>query len=390
MEGPALGLRWRLNLEYYASMNQDSTRVSLRYANSHVAAMHAYVPGMQPQGPGWVKLNTNENPYPPSPRVAKAITAALSEDGLRLRYYPNPTSAPLREAIATHHGLTPQQVLIGNGCDDILNLLIRVFAGPGKVAGMLQPSYSLYGVLSQIQPAAMRKVTLGRDLAWTVDDVLATGAKLFFLTNPNAPTGVSFPQQQIRELAERLDGILVIDETYAPFASDDATALVSEGYGNVVIARSFSKSHALAGLRVGYALAQPTVIDLLDCVRDSYNVDCLAQVGVLAALQDKAYYAKTMAKVKNTRDLLYNFYKNEMGWFCYPSSGNFHFVEPRSAAGQTGPEVAAELYQFLEKQRILVRYFSADAFTASFLRISVGSETESTQLQQALHEWFER
>ena len=355
------------------------------FANTHVNALHAYVPGQQPTGSGWVKLNTNENPFPPSPKVSEAIQAYLANDATRLRLYPNPTSAPLREAIASHHGLAVEQVLAGNGCDDILNLLMRVFSGVGKPAGMMMPSYSLYPVLSGIQGAEMVEVSFTRDMVLDPEAIAKSGANIFFLTSPNAPTGVGFSMETIAAIASALDGILVIDETYAPFAAENAVGLLAE-HPNLVIARSFSKAYALAGLRVGYALASPEIIDLLDRVRDSYNLDGLSQAGALAALEDQAYYAGVREHIIAQRDVMAAWYA-EQGWFCYESAANFHFVEPKNAAGESGPAVSESLFQYLTEHRVLVRHFPGHRLTQGFLRVSLGTESEMQRTREVMEAW---
>lgn len=355
------------------------------WANPHVAAMSPYVPGMQPSESGWVKLNTNELPFPPSPRVVEAIRGEVGEDASRLRLYPNPTSAPLREALAKRHGLSPAGVVIGNGADDILNLLMRVFTGPERAAGMTVPSYSLYKVLAAAQAAPMREVPFTADMALPVSAIRDCGAALFLLTNPNAPTGVGFAREEIRAAALDYPGIFVVDETYAPFACDEMVPLLGE-LPNLVVVRSFSKAFGLAGLRVGYALASPAIANLLDRVRDSYNLDRLAQVGARAALEDVDYYAGVINQVKSLREACERWYA-ELGWFCYPSAANFHFVRPVGPNGAHGPEVAGSFYRYLADQKILVRCFPGHPLTESFLRISVGSAEEMARLREAVERW---
>ncbi len=358
------------------------------YAHAHVNALHAYVPGQQPTGGDWVKLNTNENPFPPSPKVIEAIQGYLGKGGTRLRLYPNPTSGSLRAALASHHSLGVQQVLVGNGCDDILNLLMRVFAGVGKPAGMMMPSYSLYPVLAGIQGAELIEVNFTREMTLDAQAIAASGANLFFLTSPNAPTGVGFSTEAIAAIATALDGILVVDETYAPFASENAVDLLA-AHPNLVIARSFSKAYGLAGLRVGYALASPEIIDLLDRVRDSYNLDGLAQAGALAALEDQAYYADVRRKVLAQRETMAAWYA-EQGWFCYDSAANFHFVEPKNAAGETGPAVSQSLFDYLNEHRVLVRHFPGHRLTQGFLRVSIGTESEMQRTREVMAAWQTR
>ncbi|WOO43515.1 histidinol-phosphate transaminase [Rubellicoccus peritrichatus] len=356
-----------------------------KLANPHVAAMSAYVPGMQPTEPGWVKLNTNELPYAPSPKVIEVIQAELANDAVSLRLYPNPNSAPLREAVAKHHHLNFDQVLIGNGADDVLNLLCRTFASAEKSIGMTVPSYSLYQVLAAAQGAQMENIEFDRSMELPQNAIKSCPANLFFLTNPNAPTGKSFSNDEIRKAANGFSGIFVVDETYAPFAEENAVGLLSE-IPNLVIVRSFSKAFGLAGLRVGYALSSPGIIDLLDRVRDSYNVDRLAQAAALAAISHSYYYEDIANHVRDLRDRMEAWYR-ELGWFVYKSSANFHFVEPLNFNGESGLEVSKSLFEHLHEQKILVRSFPKHALTKSFLRISLGSESEMETLKGAIKSW---
>jgi len=347
--------------------------------------MRPYVPGLQPTDAAWVKLNTNENPFPPSPLVRRAIVEDLGAQASVLRKYPNPTSAPLREAIAEHHGVGVSQVLATNGADDGLNLLMRAFTEPGKPGGMTEPSYSLYTVLAAAAHAEMFRVPFNRDFALPVNEISECGANCFFLTSPNSPSGVGFAPEEVAVLAERFPGILVVDETYAPFAGVDCVGLL-ERFPRLVITRSFSKTFSLAGLRVGYVLAHPAVISLLDRVRDSYNLDRLAQSAAVAALRDTVYYANVIRQTVAERERLGQQY-GEWGWRFPKSAANFHLVEPRNAAGASGPGVAQALYDFLEARKILVRIFPQHPLTRSALRISVGGAEENAALLSALSEW---
>ncbi len=356
-------------------------------ANAHVAAMSPYVPGEQPQGGGWVKLNTNENPYPPSLRSLEAIRVALVNDGAALRLYPSPDSAPLREAVARFHGCEAANVVAGNGSDDILNLLIRAYAGPGRPIGMLNPSYSLYPVLAAAQHAQVVKVEVTEALGLDVDAVAKCGATVFFLTNPNAPLGVAFATDVVRSLAKAFPGLLVVDEAYAAFADADCVALVSE-FPNVVVTRTMSKAHALAGLRVGYALCPPGVAEVLHRVRDSYNVDRLAQVAAAAALDDREWLDVTVAQVRATRDRLAAALR-QLGWQVNPAAGNFVLAAPASAKRAASVETAAHCFEFLRARKILVRRFPNHRLTEKSLRISVGTEQETDVFLQAVTAWME-
>ncbi len=352
----------------------------------HIERLHAYTPGVQPTEPGWVKLNTNECPYAPSPRVAEAIRRELGNDGESLRLYPNPRSAPLRQLIARLHGITEDHVIIGNGSDDVLNLLVRCFAGPQAAAGYTFPSYSLYPVLIAIQNGAFRTIEFSREMTLPVEAIVNSQAPVFFLTSPNAPTGVGFTQEQLSSVLSRYKGMLVVDEAYAPFARENAVPLLSR-HPRLVITRTLSKAHALAGIRVGYALGHPDVIDLLDRVRDSYNVNRLSQAAAFAALSDPGYYDAIIGKIVRTRDYWLGEWTGRRGWFAYPSEANFIFTEPRDLSGRAGPDVAKDLYTFLLSRKILVRYFPSHALTATFLRISVGTDDEMLAVNEAFDAW---
>jgi histidinol-phosphate aminotransferase len=355
-------------------------------ALAHVPRLHAYTPGLQPTAPGWVKLNTNECPYPPSPRVAEAIRREVGADGAALRLYPDPASGALRAAVARMHGAEAAHVCIGNGSDDLLNLLVRCFCGPGAAAAIPLPSYSLYPVLIGIQDGSAIPLQMDRDMALPVERIAASGARILFLTSPNAPTGVGFENAEIVRLLGCFDGIVVVDEAYAPFARENASGLF-RAHPNLVIVRTLSKAYALAGLRVGYALANAETIGLIDRVRDSYNVGRLAQVAALAAVGDPDYYAGVVGKIKLTRDCFSAKCREERGWFTFRSEANFVCTEPRDSLGRTGPSVARAAYDFLFSRKVLVRHFPSDALTAPFLRISVGSDDEMLVLDQTLDAW---
>ncbi|MEX0332273.1 MAG: histidinol-phosphate transaminase [Puniceicoccaceae bacterium] len=349
--------------------------------HENIRQMKPYVPGLQPQGDGWIKLNTNELPFPPPPSVGEAISAEME----RLARYPNPTSAPLREAIAGIHGIEASQVIIGNGSDDILNLLARAFGGFGRTTSETFPSYSLYPVVTAIAGGSIESIPFGEDFSLPVEALLDKPSDLLFLTCPNAPTGVRFPLKDLRALAEGLDGLLVIDEAYVEFATSSALPLLRD-FENVVLTRTFSKAYGLAGLRVGYAMAASPVIEILDRIRDSYNVNRLSQAGALAALAAQPVYDEYVWKIQATRQQVHDFLVTKE-WDIYPSEANFLFAEPVSSEGERGPEVAADLYQWLEQRKILVRTFPKHPLTASRLRISIGSSSEMDRFMKEITTW---
>jgi histidinol-phosphate aminotransferase len=350
-------------------------------AQAHVQSLHAYVPGEQPQGGGWTKLNTNENPYPPSPAVAPAVAAEAD----KLQFYPEPTSAALRAAIGEHAGLSAEHVIIGNGSDNILDLITRCFAqDPG--VGHTVPSYSLYPVVAGMSGQALMEVPFDRSMRLDVEAIAALQARVFFLTNPNAPTGVSFPLGEIEQVLLAIDGLLVVDEAYVDFGGESALPLLQD-YENLIVVRTFSKSYGLAGMRVGYALAAPQIIGFLDRVRDAYNLDRIAQAAALAAFSDRNYFEARRAEVIATRETT-RAALDARGWFTYPSAANFLFTEPKNAAGDSGPEVAAALFKHLKEQRVLVRYFPGHPLTCAFVRVSIGTNGEMQVFLTAIDSWL--
>lgn len=354
---------------------------ALQQALPHILDLHAYVPGEQPQGEGWVKLNTNENPYPPSPKVADAVAAEVAN----LRKYPEPTSAKLRDAIGRRFGLTQKNVIIGNGSDNILDLITRCFVcDPG--AGHTVPSYSLYPVVAGMSGQGLVDVDFDRSMQLDVEALAATRAKVFFLTNPNAPTGVAFPRSQIEAALQAVDGLLVVDEAYVDFGGDTAAPLLKD-YENLVVVRTFSKSYGLAGMRVGFALAGEAIIGMLDRVRDAYNLDRIAQAAALAAFKDQAYFEAQRQQVVATREAT-RAQLDAYGWFTYPSASNFLFTEPKNAAGESGANVAGGLFEHLKSQRVLVRYFPSHPLTCAFIRVSIGTDAEMKAFLTAVESWL--
>lgn len=347
----------------------------------HLRELKAYVPGTQPADPGWIKLNTNELPFPPPPSVIEAIVAEAGN----LARYPNPRSDDLRKALAGFYGLQDSQVIVGNGSDDILNLLARAFGGGGRTTVETFPSYSLYPVVTAVAGGVIHSIPFGDSFDLPIDQLASSGADLLFLTCPNAPTGVSFPVVDLEKLASGFDGLLVIDEAYAEFADESALTLLSE-FDNVVITRTFSKAFGLAGLRVGYALASPEVIAVLDRIRDSYNVNRLSQAGAIAALSVSDVYLDHVAGIKRNRESVREAL-SDLRWKVYPSQANFLFAAPVDASGAQGPEVAASLFSHLESRKILVRYFPKHPLTAGFLRISIGTESEMASFMEVIRSW---
>ncbi|AJF07839.1 histidinol-phosphate transaminase [Geoalkalibacter subterraneus] len=342
----------------------------------NIRNMAGYVPGFQPDdGQDWIKLNTNENPYPPSPAVREAILRELGEDGARLRQYPDAASRAGRQEAARLYGVDPAWVIMANGSDEVLNNLIRAFAGEGEEIAYVHPSYSYYATLAEIQGA--RVCTFGLTDKWELDGFPERyEGKLFFLTNPNAPLGFAYPREFIEELAGRVAGMLVVDEAYADFADDNALDLVHK-YENLVVTRTLSKSYSLAGMRLGLAVARPEVIAALDKIRDHYNLDRLAQAAVTAALRDQEYFSRCVQRIRETRDW-FSVELQVLDYSVIPSQGNYLFASPPDRDGK-------RVYDALYQRRILVRYFS-DPALAHGLRISIGTREEMMATLDALRE----
>ena len=337
-----------------------------------IDTLHPYVPGRQPTpGTRVIKLNTNENPYPPSPL---ALAALRELDADRLRRYPHPLGDEFREAAAEVLGVDPTWVLPGNGSDDLLTMLVRAVAGPGRPVVYPTPTYVLYHTLAEIQDAPVVAVPFDDRFTLPVEQLLAAQGALTFVANPNSPSGTCAPTERLRALATSLDGLLVIDEAYVAFADDDALTLVRR-HSNVVILRTLSKSHALAGLRLGFAVAQPTVIKGLTKVKDSYNVDAIAARVGAAAIRDVAYTRGTVAQIKASRTQLAAALETR-GCRVWPSQANFLLVRPPGGD-------AERVYRELEARGVLLRYFG-ETPSSDTLRITVGTDEQQTTLLETL------
>ncbi|MDD2365299.1 MAG: histidinol-phosphate transaminase [Desulfuromonadaceae bacterium] len=338
----------------------------MSFLRKNIEIMSGYVPGFQPDDiDSWIKLNTNENPYPPSPKVVEAILAEVGEDGVNLRTYPSASSQKLREAAARLYGFDPSWVIMANGSDEVLNNLIRACAGEGEEVGYVHPSYSYYSTLSEIQGAIVCSYGLTDKLRIEAFPECYNG-RVFFLTTPNSPLGFAFPLDYIENLARNCVGLLVIDEAYADFADGNALELVKK-YDNVVVTRTLSKSYALAGMRLGLAIARPEIIAALDKIRDHYNLDRLAQAACIAALNDQTYFIESCRKIIETREW-FTAELTAMGYSVIPSQANFVFASPPDKNGK-------RLYDALYARKILVRLLS-DPLLAHGLRISIGTREE--------------
>ena len=330
----------------------------------HVRKLEEYVPGEQPRAKSVVKLNTNENPYPPSPKCRAALRAF---DCARLRRYPDPNCSELCAEIARLNGTTPERVFVGNGSDEILALAAKCFVEDDESIGSLDPSYSLYKTLAAI-----------RNVKWTGLDVTAS-TSLFLLTNPNAPTGEFREPSEIAAFAKKFRGVVIVDEAYGDFARANCMSLATaEANRNLIAMRTFSKSYSLAGLRVGYCVGPRDLIRAMYKVKDSYNVDALAQTVALAAIRDQDWMRKNAAKVIRSRTRL-SAALEKRGWDVLPSEANFVFARPPA------PAKAADIFTRLRERNIFVRFFPGPK-TGDRLRVTVGTEPEMKTLLKALDE----
>jgi histidinol-phosphate aminotransferase len=357
-----------------------------QYLRPNIRAMAGYTPGEQPQGDGIIKLNTNENPYPPSPRALEAMAELLRSE--RLRKYPDPLGTAFRRTAGKLFGVDPDGILIGNGSDDILTILTRAFVPEGGVIVSPTPSYLLYATLAEIQGATFEGVPFKTDwqlpTPWPKPD-----ARLTLIANPNSPTGTVVSNAVLETLARGLHGPLVVDEAYADFADTNALELLR--LPNVIITRTLSKSYSLAGLRFGFAIASLALVRELVKVKDSYNCDALSLVGAQAALEDQDHLRQTVAKIVATRGRLSNALK-QLGFDVLPSQANFVWatradIPPSPGNPGEGSGVRAAtvkpIFEELKRRKILVRYMDYPGFGAG-LRISVGSDAEIDRLLDEL------
>lgn len=334
------------------------------FIRPHIAAMTGYVPGEQPQGGKLIKLNTNENPYPCSPKVKAAIGRVVQQG---LQKYPDPLATAFRIRAGELLGLDPEWFLCGNGSDDILTIVTRAMVGPGDCVRFANPTYLLYRTLAELQAAKCDVVNYRDD--WSLGDEFAkpaSGLRLAYLANPNSPSGTQLPPARVAEIAAALPCPLLVDEAYVDFADSNCLALVT-GHDKIMVSRTLSKSYALAGLRFGYLVAQPNIIRELEKVKDSYNCDALSIAGATAAIDDQSWLSETRAKIIATRDRL-TVELRRLDFATVDSQANFVWCPH--------PRLAAEtIYQKLKAGGVLVRYMRFAGW-GDGLRISVGSDEQ--------------
>jgi histidinol-phosphate aminotransferase len=339
-----------------------------------IERMAGYTPGEQPApGDRVIKLNTNESPHPPSPRVMEAIRAVDAE---QLRRYPNPTADSFRAAAAAAHGVPIDHVIAGNGSDDILAIAVRTFVGPGEAIAWPEPTYSLYPVLAEIGEA--RGVTVPWLPGWRLpaDALLATGARALFFANPNAPSGTLVPPADVRALARRSDGVVLVDEAYVDFADPDSHCLgLLADCPNVIVSRTLSKGYGLAGLRLGYAVAAPALIAQMMKVKDSYNCDAVSVAAGAAALADQGYARRIWDEVRGERARL-TAALTRRGFTVIPSQANFLLATVPGGDG-------GACYRALKARGVLVRFFDKPGL-ADKVRVTIGRPDENDALLAAL------
>lgn len=343
-----------------------------RFLKPALQAFEPYTPGEQPpDDPGWVKLNTNESPWPPSPRVLEAVRSAAGDT---LRLYPSPTAAPAREAIGGHLGLQPDMVCVTNGGDELVAMAIRAFVPAGGRVAWPWPTYPYYEPQALMHEAVASVHPLGE--GWSLpESFVEDPAPLKFLCNPNSPIGTWYSREVVERVVAGARGVVVLDEAYVDFAPEHRQDLLAE-HDNLVILRTLSKSAALAGMRIGYALAQPATIAALNLVKDSYNVDRLAIVAAVAAIEDADYHAALVEHVLDERAWLGDRLR-ERGFDVESSATNFLFVRP--------PVPAAGLYAALRERQVLVRYYDREPI-AGFFRVTIGTREQHDALLSALEE----
>ncbi|MBF2027733.1 MAG: histidinol-phosphate transaminase [Oscillatoriales cyanobacterium C42_A2020_001] len=337
-----------------------------------VAAMTGYTPGEQPRpGTRVIKLNTNENPYPPSPAAMEVLRSLDSE---WLRRYPTPYADDFRQAIGEVLAVPLDWIIVGNGSDELLSVIIRACTESGRSLVYPTPTYVLYRTLAAAQPADVIEIPYSNDYHLPIEKLVAARGAVTFIASPNSPSAHGVPLRDLRKLASQLTGVLVIDEAYVDFANETALPLVQE-FENVIIVRTLSKGYSLAGLRLGFGIANPKLLSGLLKVKDSYNVDAIACLVGAAAMRDQAYKNKCVAKVKASRTKLALELK-QLGFQVWDSQTNFLLVQP--------PQSNAEaIYLELKEHGILVRYFNQPGLDDK-LRITVGTDEQNQILIEAL------
>ena len=345
----------------------------MNYVRLPIATMKGYVPGFQPDpSEKYIKLNSNENPYPPSPRVKEVLHRLSYED---LRIYPDPESMQLREKLGSLYGFSPNQILCGNGSDDILNIIVRTFAQPGEAIGFYEPTFPLYRILGVIHGTQIMAIPVAEPYDRTPDPPV--NLKVFILANPNSPVGFGYSTSSVTQLAKKVGGVLVVDEAYAEFAREDSLELVRHCQ-NLIVVRTVSKSYSLAGVRLGYAISNEEFIREMLKVKDPFNVNRLTQAMVAAALEDQEYFRKNISQIIETRE----WFSREimaLGYRMVPSQANFVFPQPPKKGR------GVKFYETLLKRKVLTRYYDDEGLRDG-VRMTIGTRKEMGEVLQVMKE----
>jgi len=342
------------------------------YFRENIENAQAYAPGFQPGGTDVIKLNTNENPYPPSPQVINALSRITPE---QLRRYPDPTANAFRQAAAELHEVTPDHIICGNGADGLLRMAFQAFTDHTRPVAYPVPTYSLYPVLARLNNVNAVEVPFDRE--FNLPPKLAhTNAPLTIVCNPNAPSGTCISKAELACLADELAGVLLIDEAYVDFAENDCLSLIRD-FDNVIILRSMSKGYSLAGLRFGYAVAQPNLTAGLMKIKDSYNVDAVAIAAAVAAVKDQDYFLQNIRKLKQNRRLL-TAQLRALKFQLPDSFANFLLAQSKK-------NNAEQIYRQLIQRNIYVRYFNQPGLQDK-LRITIGTSRQNDTLLLAMQE----
>lgn len=343
------------------------------YFRPEIDALAGYTAGEQPKIANLIKLNTNENPYPPSPAVTEALR---SFDIAHLRRYPDPFADELRDIFAADCNVKRENVIVGNGSDDLLTMCFRAFTSPEHPVAVFDPSYSLYPVLAAMQGAKVIKIGLDLpDFTYPASGAMqAEQANMLVITRPNAPTGTLCPKDLVRKYCSEFDGIVLIDEAYGDFSADNCMDLAAE-FDNVIVMRTFSKSCSMAGVRLGYAVSNPVIIEGLMKLKDSYNVDMLSQIVGKANYLDKTYRNECISAIRRDRDAMRDALL-KLGFRVPESHANFLFAGPPDGDGEN-------CFLYLRENAVLVRYFKGIVI-GRYVRITIGTPEENARVLELL------
>ncbi len=354
----------------------------MTYFRPNIDALAGYVPGEQPPPDAKViKLNTNENPYPPSPQALQVLQEL---EGELLRRYPDPMAGAFRQAASQVLGVPADWILVGNGSDDLLTMIIRACTEPGRGVVYPMPTYVLYRTLAQIQDADILEVPYQEDYTLPVEELIAAQGAVTFIASPNSPSGTVVPVELLEKLATGLSGVLVIDEAYTDFAEENALELI-KNHDNVIILRTLSKGYSLAGLRLGFGIANPALLAGLIKVKDSYNIDAIAIAVGAAAMADQDHKNTNAQKIKDSR-VKVAIELEELGFKLYPSQSNFLLVGLSKILAEKFTSDSAEfLYEMLKQRGILVRYFKQPRLEDK-LRITIGTSEQNAALIKTLRD----